>query len=99
MRSFLRENLCSKSFPYFDRKFVERSDSGNKGDARRPGDSKIELFSDSLIRNVFYAMRKARRAFYMRFRLCCPRTQKSFGQRLGGECARSDSRLKITFRM
>src|SRR3954470_5449662 len=33
MRSFLRENLCSEPFPSVDRKFIERGDSWNKGDA------------------------------------------------------------------
>src|SRR5215510_12203961 len=99
MRSFLCEDLCSQSFPYFDRKFVKRCDSGNKGDTRWPSDSKIELFSSSVVRNISYTVRKAGRAFDVWFCFCSPRTQKSFGQRLGNKCARSDFRLKITFWM
>ena len=99
MRSLFGEDFCSESFPYFDRKFVKRRDSGNKGDTRWAGDSEIELFSSPLIRNISYPIRKAGRAFDMWFCFCRPRTQESFGQRLGDERARSNSRLKITFRM
>ena len=35
MRPFLRENLCSESFPNVDGKFIQRSDSWNKGDTGR----------------------------------------------------------------
>src|SRR6266508_4109067 len=41
MRSFLCEDLCSKPFPYFDRKFIKCRDSGNKGNTGRPGYSEI----------------------------------------------------------
>src|ERR1700745_442193 len=99
MRSFFCEDFCSESLPYFDWEFVQRRDSRYKGDTGWAGDSKIELFSSSMIRNISYTVRKARRAFYMWFRFCRPCTQESFGQRLGDERTRSDSRLKITFRM
>src|SRR4029077_16271964 len=59
----------------------------------------IELFSDSIIRNISYPIRKPRRAFYVRFCSCRLRTQEAFGQWLGNERARSNSRLEITFRM
>src|SRR5262245_28715113 len=52
MCSFFCEDLHSQSLPYRDRKFVERCDSGNKGNTRRPSDSKIKLFSSSLIWNI-----------------------------------------------
>src|SRR4029077_11544237 len=94
MRSFFCEDFRSESFPYCDRKFVKRRDSGNKGHTGRPGDSEIELFSDSIIRNISYPIRKARRAFYVRFCSCRLRTQEAFGQWLGNERARSNSRLE-----
>src|SRR4029077_7698463 len=99
MRSSFCEDFRSESFPYCDRKFVKRGDSWNKGDAGRPGDSEIELLTDPVIRNIFYPTREPRWTFYV---WCCfwrSRTQESFGQRLGDKCARSDSRLKIAFRM
>jgi hypothetical protein len=79
MHSLLREDLCSQSLPYRDRKFVERSDSGDKGDTRRPSDSNIELFSSSVIRNISYPVREAGRAFYMWFCFCRARAQETFG--------------------
>src|SRR5512132_2793770 len=99
MRSFLCENLCSQSFPNFDWKFVKSRDSRHKGDTRGPGDSEIKLSPDSLIRNISYSLRKAGWAFDMWFCFCRVRTQESFGQWLGDECARSNSRLEIAFRM
>src|SRR5438876_1926423 len=99
MGSLFCENFCSESFPYFDRKFVQRRDSGDESYTGRPSDSEIELFSDPVIRNISYPIGKARRALYVWSCFCRLRTQKSFGQRLGDECARSNSRLKITFRM
>src|SRR6266481_196458 len=99
MRSFLCENLCSESFPNFDGKFIQGGDSRHKGDTGRPSDSEIELFSDPLVRNISYSLRQAGRAFSMWFCFCRARTQESFGQRLHDECARSNSRLEIAFRM
>src|SRR2546428_14074971 len=91
MRSLFREDLCPESFPYCDRKFVKRRDSGDKSDTGRAGDSKVKLFSCPVIRTIFYPVRKAGRAFYKWSCFCCPRTQKSLGQRLGDERSRSDS--------
>src|SRR6266516_5684435 len=99
MRSFLCEDFCSEAFPYFNRKFIKRCNGGNKGDTGRSGDSKIELFSNPLIRNISYPMRQAGRTFYVRFCFRRVRTQESFGQRLGDERARPNFRLKIPFRM
>src|SRR6266480_5298506 len=99
MRSFLCENLYSESFPNFDGKFIQGSDSWNKGDAGRPCDSEIELLTDPVIRNIFYPIRKPRRTFCGWCCFCRVRTQESFGQWLRDECARSYSRLKIAFRM
>src|SRR5207247_7858601 len=99
MRSFLCENLCSESFPYFDRKFIECCDSGDKGDPGRACDSEIKLFSDSIIGNISYAIRKARWALQRSCCVCRSCTQESFWQRLRDEGARSNFRLKISFRM
>jgi hypothetical protein len=99
MRSLLCEDFCSESFPYCDRKFVKRCDSGDKRDTWRPGDSEIKLVADPLIRNTSYSIGKAGRAFYVWLCSYRLRTQESFGQRLGDEGARSNSRLKITFCM
>src|SRR5258707_5061334 len=99
MHSFWCQDFCSESFPYFDRKFVKGGDSGDKRDAGWTGDSKIELFSGSLIRNIFYPIGEAGPAFYVWCYFCSSRTQESFGQRLGDERARPDFRLKITLRM
>src|SRR4030095_4202042 len=99
MHSLFREDLRSQSLPYRDRKFIERCDRGNKCDTRRPSDSKIELFSSSVVRNAPSPVRQARRAFYMGYCFCGARTQESFGQRLGYERARANSRLGITFPM
>src|SRR5438093_801714 len=99
MRSLLREDLCSESFPNRDGKFIESRRSWDKRNSGRPGDSKVELFSSSVIWNTSYTMRETRRAFY---RCCCfwrLCAQKGFGQWLGYERARSNFRLKITFRM
>src|SRR5918996_1367161 len=63
MGSFLRENLCSESFPNFDGKFIQGGDSGNKGDTGRPCDSEIELLTDPVIGNIFYPFRKPRWTF------------------------------------
>ena len=98
MRSLFCEDFYSESLPYFDRKFVKRRDSRDKGDTRRPGDSEIELFSDPVIRNISYPIGKTGRAFYVWFRFRRLRAQESFWQRLGDERARSNSRLKIAFR-
>src|SRR5207245_6876822 len=90
-------DVCATSFPCFDRKFIKRRDSGNKGTTGRPGYSEIELCADPLVRNIFYSMGKARGALCM---WCCfrrSRTQESFGQWLGYECAGSNFRLKIAF--
>src|SRR5215468_11923103 len=98
MRSFLCQNLCSESLPNFDGKFIQGSDSWNKGDAGRPRDSQIELLPDPMIRNIFYPIRKLRRTFCL---WCCcychSRTQEGFRQRLRDEGARSNSRLKVPF--
>src|SRR6516165_6114749 len=63
MRSFLCENLCSEPFPDVDGKFIQRGDGWNKGNARRPSDSKIELLTDSAVGNIFYPIGKPRRTF------------------------------------
>src|SRR6478672_7722915 len=99
MRSLLGEDFSSKSFPYCDRKFVKSRDSRDKGDTGRPGDSEIELLSHSLIWNISYSLRQAGRAFGMWLCFCRVGTQESFGQWLHDECARSNSRLEIAFRM
>ncbi|KAG0505738.1 MAG: hypothetical protein Udaeo_09010 [Candidatus Udaeobacter sp.] len=99
MRSFLRENLCSESFPDFNGKFIQRGDSWNKGDAGRPGDSEIELLTDPVIGNIFYPIRKSRWTFCWWCCFCRSRTQESFRQRFRDEGARSNFRLKISFRM
>src|SRR5439155_20834942 len=99
MCSFFCENLCSKSFPYCDRKFIKRRDSGNKSNTGWLGDSEIKLFSDPVIRNISRPIGKAGRAFQAWFCFCSARAPESFRPRLGDERARSDSRLKIPFRM
>src|SRR6266487_1467179 len=99
MRSLLTEDFSSKSFPYCDRKFVKRCDSRHKRDTRRPGYSEVKLSPDSLIRNISYSLRKAGWAFDMWLCFYRVRTQESFGQWLGDECARSNSRFEIAFRM
>src|SRR6266496_2332858 len=99
MRPFFCEDFYSESFPNFDRKFVKRRDSRDKGDTGRPGDSEIELFSGPMIRNISYPIRKTGRAFCTWGCFRRMSTEKSFRQRLGDECARPNSRLKITFRM
>src|SRR5262245_526234 len=99
MRSLPREDLCSESFPNRDGKFIESRHSWDKGHAGRPGDSKVELFSRSVIWNTSDTIRQTRRAFY---RCCCfwrLCAQKGFRQWLGYERARSNPRPKITFRM
>ena len=99
MRSFLCKDLCSKSFPYFDRKFIKRRDSGDEGDPGRACDSEIKLFSDPIIGNISYAIRKARWALQRScgvYRSC---TQESFRQRLREECAGSNFSSKISFSM
>jgi len=80
MRSLLCENFRSESFPNFDRKFVKRRVGGNKGDTGRPGDSEIELFSGSVIRNISYPIGKTGRTLYAWFCSYRLRTQQSFGQ-------------------
>src|SRR5260370_42195552 len=99
MRSFLCENLSSESFPNFDGKFIQGGDRRHKGDTGRPGDSEIKLLTDPVIRNIFCPTREPRWTFYVWFCFCRARTQESFGQRLHDECARSNSRLEIAFRM
>ena len=99
MRSLLGEDFSSELFPYRNRKFVKSRDSRHKGDTGRPGDSEIELSSDPLIRNISHPLRQAGRAFSMWFCFCRAGTQESFGQWLRDECARSNSRLEIAFRM
>src|SRR4030095_4675140 len=99
MCSFLCKNLCSESFPNFDGKFIQGSDSWNKGNTGRAGDSEIELLTDPVIWDIFYSLRQSRWAFGV---WCCfwrSRTQKGFRQRLRDEGARSDFRLKISFRV
>src|SRR5205809_7448538 len=78
MRSFLCENLCSESFPDLDRKFIKCRDSWNKRDARRSGDSEIELLTDPVIRNIFYPIRKPRWTFSGWCSFCRSRTQECF---------------------
>src|SRR5438128_12301348 len=99
MRSFLCENLCSEPFPNFDGKFIEGGDSWNKGDTRRTGDSEVELLTGSVIRNIFYPVRKPRWTFCGCCCCCRPRTQKGFRQWLRDEGARSNFRVEISFRM
>src|SRR5438552_278732 len=69
MGPFLCEDFRSESFPYCNWKLIKRRDSGDKGDTGRSGDSEIELFSHTMIRNFSYAIRKAGRTFCMRFYL------------------------------
>src|SRR5947199_260249 len=64
---------------------------------RRPGE--IKLFSDPMIRNISYPIRKARRAFGMWLWFCRSCAQETFGQRLDDERTRSNSGLKIPFCM
>src|SRR5207253_1491447 len=52
MCSFFCENLCSKSFPYCDWKFIKRRDSGNKSNTGWSGDSEPKLSSDQVIRDL-----------------------------------------------
>src|SRR4029077_17308581 len=99
MRSFLCENLCSESFPDFDGKFIQGGDSWNKRDAGRPGDSEIELLTGPVIGNIFYPIRKSRWTFCVWRCSCRSRIQKGFRQSLRDEGARSNFRLKISFRM
>src|SRR5438552_4682974 len=99
MRSLLCENFLSKSFPYCDRKFIKRCDGGDKCDTGRAGDSEIKLMANPLIRNASYSIGKAGWTFYVCLCSCRLRAQESFRQRLGNECARSDFRLKVPFRM
>src|SRR6266704_1903850 len=99
MSSLFGKYLCSESFLYFNGKFVERRKSREKGNARRPGDPEIELFSNSFIRNISNTVRNTGWAFYLRFCFCLPRAQESFRQRLDDESAGSDPGAKITFRM
>src|SRR5262249_23274197 len=83
----------------FDRKFIQRCNSRDKGDAGRPGDSEIELLTGPMIRNLFYAVGKPRWTFGRECCFCSSRTQESFRQRLRDERTRSNFRLKISFRM
>jgi hypothetical protein len=99
MRSFLGEDFFSKSFPYRNRKFVKSRNSRHKGDPGRTSDSEIELSSHPLIGNITYSLRKTGWAFDTWFCFCRARTEKSFGQWLRDECARSNSRPEISFRM
>ena len=99
MCSFFCEHFCPEAFPYFNRKFIKRRYGGDEGDTGRSGNSEVELFSNPVIRNISYPMRQAGRTFYVRFCLRRVRTQESFGQWLRDECARSNSRLEIAFRM
>src|SRR5207248_1130091 len=99
MRSLSREDFSPEAFPNFDWKFVERGDSWHKGDTRRSSDSEIELFSGSLIWNISNAIRKARWTFGMPRLFFRSRAQETFWQRLRNVCARSNSRLKIAFRV
>src|SRR5213075_1513436 len=99
MRSLLCENFLSKSFPYCDRKFVKRCDGGDECDTGRAGDSEIKLTANPVIRKASDSIGKAGWAFYVCLFFCRLRAQESFRQRLGNKCARSDFRLKVTFRM
>src|SRR4030095_10800745 len=99
MRSLLCEDFCSESFPYCDRKFVKRCDSGDKRDTWRSGDSEIKLMADSLIRNTSYSIGKAGWAFYVCLCFCRLRAQESFGQRLAGGGGPYHFRLDVNLRM
>src|ERR1043166_8027980 len=99
MRFFLCQNLCSEPFPNFDGKFIKGGDSWNKRDAGRPGDSEIELLTDSVIGNIFHPIRKPRWTFCPWCCLCGSRIQEAFRQRLRDKSARSNFRLKISFRV
>src|SRR5207244_11448499 len=92
-------SCCPDTYPYLNRKCIKHSNSGKECDTVRSGNPEIELFSNTLIRNISYPMRQAGRTFYVRFCFRRVRTQESFGQRLGDERARPNFRLKIPFRM
>ncbi len=97
MSSLSGQHLCSQSFPYLNRKFVDRREGGNEGDARRAGDSDIKFFSHPFIRNISNTFRKAGGAFYLRFRFWLACAQETFGQRFCDECPGSDPGLQIAF--
>jgi len=50
--------------------FIERRNSGDKRNARRPGDPEIELFSGPMIRNIFHPIGKTWGPFYRSCRSC-----------------------------
>src|SRR5438067_3428930 len=79
MSALIREDLSSETFPNLDGKLVERRQGRNKRDARRPGDSKIKLFSSAFIRDVSYPIGKAGRTLDEQLRLGPARAQESFG--------------------
>src|SRR5438094_7292605 len=57
----LRENLCSKPFPYSYRKFIHRRNTRDERDARASACCpKIKLFSYALVRNCFHPIRNAK---------------------------------------
>jgi len=85
MCSLFCQHFCPEAFPYFNRKFIKRRYSGDEGYTGRSGNSQIELFSSSVIRNISYPLRQAGRTFYVRFCFRRVRTQESFGQWLGDE--------------
>src|ERR1700752_4740676 len=99
MRSFLCENLCPESFPNLDGKFIQGRDCWDKGDTGWSGDSEIELLAGSVIWNISNPMRKPCWTFCGWCCFCHSRTQESFGQCLRDEGARSNFRLKVSFRM
>src|SRR5437588_10318476 len=99
MRSFLCENLCSESFPYFDRKFIECRDSGDKGDPGWPCDSEIKLFSGPSIGNISDANRTAGRALRRSGGVCRACTQASVTQCLREDVAARHFSAKTAFSM
>src|SRR5438067_10907243 len=99
MSTLIGEDLSSEALPNFDGKFVERRQRWNKGNSRRPGNPEIKLFSSAFIRDISYPVGKAGWTLDQQLRLGPARAQESFGQRIGNECARSDSGSKVTLRM
>src|SRR5215469_16023776 len=59
--SFFRENLCSKPFPYFYGKFIDRRNARDERYARASAcRTKIKLLSCTLVRNCFYPFRNTK---------------------------------------
>src|SRR6266481_4089873 len=67
------ENFCSQSLPNFNRKFVQRRDRRNKGDAGRTGNPEIEISSNPLVGNVSNAVRKPDGMLILSIQLWFPR--------------------------